>query len=270
MQCYLCSNTKFSIRFRTEKYEILQCLMCGVYVKKPAKQPQKPLYNNDYYSRYPYSHSLGLTKRYFLEKVRILQKLIGKSAPSVLDVGCGWGDFGKVATGEGLPYFGIDDSPIAIKKCKLKNLDAEKKTINELISEKKRFDVIVSFQTIEHVKNPLLMIKSIHALLKKGGIILLTTPNNDSPLRKIFGGEWSVYNTDSHYVFYDAKTLKLLLENAGFNDIKIRLDPPRFFTPSYIFSRMYQKKSILNPLFSVFSLPIPTDPWGDLEAIAHI
>jgi len=276
MTCFLCKKTDFVNKYKLLHSEIFQCTLCGIFIKKILKQPQNKLYDKDYYAQYPYSHTLGLTNRYFRSKIRTLQKLIGKSRPSVLDIGCGWGDFGIVAKGESLPYFGIDGSPTAIQIAKNKNLFVENTTLKKLILQKKQFDAIVSFQTLEHVKNPHFFLNSARQLLRPGGIILLTTPNNLTPLRFLMRGKWSVYNTDSHFVFYDTKTLRLILEKNGFTNIEINIDSLRFFTPAYILKRISPKilntKLVLSKVerFSILNtLPIPTDPFGDLEAIAH-
>ena len=117
------------------------------------------------------------------------------------------------------------------------------------------------------------MLLSAKKLLKKNGILLLTTPNNDSPLRKLFGSRWSVYNDPSHFVFYNEKTLGQILTLAGFNRIEVKPDSWRFLSSKYVFSRLINMHSIsslttIYKLLTTFSVPIHTDPFGDLEATA--
>ena len=94
--------------------------------------------------------------------------------------------------------------------------------------------------------------------------MLITTPNNHSPLRYLTGSHWPVYQTPSHYFFYSIKSLGRILIASGFSDFKIRIDRFRFFSSGYILQKLFKKKL---SFLSVFSLPIPTDPWGDLEAL---
>jgi SAM-dependent methyltransferase len=46
------------------------------------------------------------------------------------------------------------------------------------------YDVVVSFQVIEHIHNDLLYLKEIHRVLKPGGIAVLTTPNRSMSLSR--------------------------------------------------------------------------------------
>jgi len=131
---------------------------------------------------------------------------------------------------------------------------------------KLKFDAVTMFQVIEHLKNPLPLFQSAKKLLKKNGVILLTTPNNDSPLRKIFASSWSVYNEPSHFIFFNKTTLRKTLQMAGWEDINVINDNPRYLSLSYILNRLNLKSSNISHLTS--NIAIPTDPFGDLEATA--
>lgn len=265
MSCFLCGRNNFVTKYTLSQGVIRVCKTCGIFIKIETDQTATKLYNDDYYFDYPYFKSFDLTKKYFQSKIERIKKLTGKISPYILDVGSGWGDFLEVVKGESLPYLGIDLSPIAIAKCQEKKLNVKKQTLEELFFQKKQFDAIVSFQTLEHVKNPVFFLKSAYKLLGPKGIILLTTPNNDSPLRFLTRGKWSVYNIESHFVFFTKKTLRLALEKADFTNISIRIDPPRFFSLGYILNRL----RILDTRYSILdTFPIMTDPFGDLEAIA--
>lgn len=265
MDCPLCQNKKFTKIYVLCEATIYRCGLCSLFIKHEKTKARKKLYDDNYYDAYPYSHAFGLTKRYFKAKIGKIKKLIEKERPCILDIGCGWGDFLEVVDGEGLPYLGIDLSPKAITITKKKNLSVRNVSLETLMKEKKQFDVVTSFQTIEHLVAPLAFLKKVRRLLTKRGIILLTTPNNDSPLRFLARGQWSVYNIPSHYVFFNKKTLRLTLEKSGFTNVKVRIDSPRFFSLGYILSCL-NFPMLNNQILK--TIPIPTDPLGDLEAIA--
>lgn len=46
------------------------------------------------------------------------------------------------------------------------------------------FDVVVTFQVIEHIKNDSLFLKEIHRVLKPGGLGIITTPNRPKSLSR--------------------------------------------------------------------------------------
>lgn len=54
------------------------------------------------------------------------------------------------------------------------------------------FDVVVTFQVIEHIKNDSYFLKEIHRGLKTGGTLLLTTPNKTHTVVRTLGTTESI------------------------------------------------------------------------------
>ncbi|MBI2641191.1 class I SAM-dependent methyltransferase, partial [Candidatus Roizmanbacteria bacterium] len=229
------------------------------------------IYGKAYFENNP--HPAQSNKNYFLEKIETIRRLTKKSKPYILDVGCGWGEFEEGLEKETIPYLGIDTNNEAIEICKKKGLNCQHITLEKLALNQKdgNFDAVTLFQVIEHIKDPLRLLSVARKLLRKDGMLLITTPNNDSPLRKIMGKRWSVYNEPSHFVFYNKKTLERLLKKAEFNNIKVKNDSWRFLSSKYIFKRLRQVGFPTFPLsLFPFNVPIPTDPFGDLETTGFV
>ncbi|GLK94471.1 class I SAM-dependent methyltransferase [Achromobacter insolitus] len=103
----------------------------------------------------------------------------------VLDIACGEGYGSRLLANWGASaVVGVDVSQEAI-------VNAERYFANEKVSfllgtaesiteqfEPQSFDMIVSFETIEHVQDPLLFLRNMRALLKPGGIIAISCPND--------------------------------------------------------------------------------------------
>lgn len=82
--------------------------------------------------------------------------------------------------------------------------------------EKSVFDIVTSFQVIEHVEDVDLYLREIKRVLKPGGRLFITTPNRVHRLRP--GQEpWNIY----HKREYDRKTLERTLKNV-FGHVKLR------------------------------------------------
>lgn len=211
-------------------------------------------------------HPAFFNRFYFRSRLKKIKKLTGADPSPILDVGCGWGDFLQVVKDNRFPYLGIDVSEEAIKICLSKKLNCRAIDIASLESKQQgKYSAITLFQVIEHLKNPLPVLKSAFKLLKKGGLILLTTPNNNAWSRKIFGARWSVHHTPAHFVFYNQTNLKKLLGQAGFSNIKVGLDRVRFLSLTYLVWRLFNLEF---PDFPILKIPIPTEPAADLEAVA--
>ncbi|OGK22185.1 hypothetical protein A2866_03445 [Candidatus Roizmanbacteria bacterium RIFCSPHIGHO2_01_FULL_39_8] len=283
MRCFLCNKSNFEEKYHLPGKKILCCKNDGVFLAQETKKEQS--YGSSYFSNSPNLSS----QSYYFSKLATLRLVTRKEFPTILDVGCGWGDFLEVLEKEKNPYLGIDINKEAIDICQKKELNCQQidiKTLEKEVSKEKNtnfltskpnwyrnpnpntlFDAITLFQVIEHLKNPIPVLQSAKKLLKKDGVLLITTPNNNSPLRRLLGAKWSVYNEPSHYVFYDKNTLHKVLGSAGFKKIQVRTDPSRFLSLRYILSRLnIRGKNILHLTSHV---PVPTDPFGDLELLSH-
>jgi len=261
--CFLCGKNNFILKYRLKEKEIFCCKNDGLFISKEAKII-KINYDRNYYNQSPYPLNSKFNDNYFQTKLNKIISLTGELKPNVLDIGCGWGNFLEVLKKNNISYLGVDSSKEAIKICTKKGLNCQIASISHLIENGQKYSAITCFQVLEHLKNPLDFLTSIKNLLKTNGVLILTTPNNDSPLRKILKQKWPVYNTDSHFVFYNKNTLKKIMFKTGFKKIKVRLDSPRFMSLTYIISRTFLREfKFLN------NIPIPTDPFGDLEIIVR-
>lgn len=84
--------------------------------------------------------------------------------------------------------------------------------------ENARFDVIVSFQVIEHLYSPEAMLANVKKHLKPGGIFIMTTPNLDSLGARLLKERWHGFRED-HVSLKTFDQWRDVLQSAGFNPI---------------------------------------------------
>lgn len=140
------------------------------------------------------------------------------SKKKILDIGCsdGYGSFILAKRGEHVVAFDKDKQTIkeAKEKHKAGNLEFLVADANH-IPWLNKFDLVVSFQVIEHMKDVGLYLKKINKTLKKNGIVILSTPNRK--LRLNDGQKpWNKF----HITEYDQMGLIRLLERY-FKTVKI-------------------------------------------------
>lgn len=148
----------------------------------------------------------------------------------VLDIGCGTGKFLKF-----LPIkhkYGVDISPIAVEKAVKNGIDA--KTVNveseKLPYESNFFDLITCMEMLEHLFNASLLLSEVRRVLKPGGYVYVTVPNDVYRLKKRLGvlvgkyfldlGHNNLY-TVAHIRFFRKSLLKNLFLNEGFKIVYV-------------------------------------------------
>jgi 2-polyprenyl-3-methyl-5-hydroxy-6-metoxy-1,4-benzoquinol methylase len=106
-----------------------------------------------------------------------------KPGMKILEVGCGKGDFIHKLSREGAICTGLELNKKAITEGRDKGLDILEETIQEHAENFSNFyDIVCSFQVMEHISQVRSFIEANLKVLKKGGKLIISVPNNDSTL----------------------------------------------------------------------------------------
>lgn len=142
-----------------------------------------------------------------------------KNTDLVLEVGCGEG-YGTFYLSKNVKkIIALDTDKSIIEKAKekynSKNIEFREYNGENIPYEDNLFDVVISFQVIEHIRDDRKFVKEIHRVLKKGGKYILTTPNRKLRLKN---GErpWNRF----HIREYSVEMLEKLL-SPFFNSITL-------------------------------------------------
>jgi 2-polyprenyl-3-methyl-5-hydroxy-6-metoxy-1,4-benzoquinol methylase len=103
-----------------------------------------------------------------------------KSEDKILEIGCAHGDFlEKIKTKINLAE-GLEMNTKALRDCTSKKITAYNKTIEDFSSQISEFyDVVCSFQVLEHIADIKSFIDASISVLKAGGLLILSVPNNN-------------------------------------------------------------------------------------------
>lgn len=153
-----------------------------------------------------------------------------KPKSSLLDVGCGKGQFINLAKRKGYDVVAMDKSKTISKFIK-RNFNIP--TYTELKSIRRKFDTITSFDVIEHTVQPSLFVQEINGKLLKGGILMITTPNARGISGRILRNKWWVFGPESHFNLFTIESLKILLKENGFIILRIKSDTLTQWLPTH-------------------------------------
>lgn len=159
-----------------------------------------------------------------------IQKHIPIAGKKVLDVGCGGGILTEAMARAGATAKGVDLSEKALKVADLHGLESGVKVEYEYISaedlavkEPGQYDVVTCMEMLEHVPEPLSIIKACSQLVKPGGRVFFSTLNRNpkSYLFAIIGAEYILNllpkGTHDYKKFIKPSELGEYVREAGFD-----------------------------------------------------
>ena len=140
----------------------------------------------------------------------------------ILDVGCGSGIFIENMANLGWNAEGIDFDKSAILNALSRNLKVSLGDLKSKNFESNYFDVITLSHVIEHVSNPIDLLKECFRILKENGRLMIATPNNKSLAHKIYKISWFPLEPPRHLFIFNPQNLIQIAKLAGFKKINVR------------------------------------------------
>lgn len=140
----------------------------------------------------------------------------------VLDVGCSAGDF-LAYLPSGYERFGIEPGEHAAQVAQSRDITILGPTVESLRSHPdKLFDVVVSFDVLEHVPEPVPFLTSIREALAPGGVVCLLTGNTDCLGWRLEGGDYWYSALPEHLVFFNQASLEQAARRSGLEVVEFR------------------------------------------------
>jgi len=149
--------------------------------------------------------------------------LNGQNKGKLLDVGCGNGYFLAKMRELGWKVVGVEPDGQAVKVAKEHfGFDVYEGSLEEVGFPNDTFDAITMNHVIKHVPNPLSTLKECQRILKKGGKLIVVTPNIESIGHRLFGKAYLHLDPPRHLYLFAPGTLRACAERAGLRILKLR------------------------------------------------
>ncbi len=179
-----------------------------------------------------------LTVKSYLKVLERLSTLVGGG--EILDVGCGKGDFVRVAIRHGWRVRGIELSEPAVRIARRFSIPVEVVDFFSDAISPNSYDVVTMFEVIEHLPSPVEFLRRAESVIRPGGLIYITTPNFNSLDRRIFSGNWDAIHKE-HLSYFTPDTFRAMIsKNTAFRiiDIETRNVSPKLFDKLKLFKRV--------------------------------
>jgi len=232
VHCNNCREDKSKLLFTKNGFHIVKCQNCGLTYTNPRISASRAtdIYNSSYFqsqnsvvSGYDdYIRERPAIEATFKKRVDFIMKnapsLPKREKPKILDIGCATGFLLSIFRDMKWEVEGIELSKFAQSfAVDEMHLPVHLGSLNSVDLEKDSFDLVTSWDVIEHSYNPKKDLLKIHHLLKVGGYLAVITPNRDSLHARLVGSRWVEYQKpEEHLYFFGHKILSRILNDIGF------------------------------------------------------
>ena len=182
------------------------------------------------------------------QELTFLQSLPGGR---LLDLGCG---LGFLLSGLGLQWekHGVEVSRFAAEHAR-QWATIYVGELAEAAYPDEYFDVVVMHHVIEHMEDPLGAILEVWRILKRGGTLLLGTPDFDSGCARHFGEKYRLLHDHTHVSLFTNESMHRFLRDRGFviDRVEYPFFETRYFTPENLM-RLFDTREISPPFYGNF------------------
>lgn len=201
-----------------------RCVACGLYFRtervfiSPVYAPglEKGIYG-------------AAKEKLFTSALDGLERTL-KEKGRLLDVGCAGGEFLKAAAARGWLADGVElDNSLAVKAL-ARGFEVYTRPVEEARLAGAAYSAITVFEVFSQMEKPAAAAAELFRLLKPGGVICarefnavfhLSLYRLDGLFGLLGARPWVLHNFN-----FGARTLRLILEKAGFREIRVRNSPP--------------------------------------------
>jgi len=272
VNCPACEKNNHSYKFKKNSIKYVECRECKTFYVNPRPSPEvlewfyKGSPNYAYWNNvvFPASENARL-KKIFIPRVNRLLDLCDRlnvEKNSLLEIGSGFGTFCSEVKRRNVfkRIVAVEPTPMLAQTCRERGLDVIEKPVEKVdLDSTQLFDVVVSFEVIEHLFDPISFISHMIRLLTPGGIIMLTCPNGQGFDVETLGPISDTVDHE-HLNYFNPKSLSKTVENLGLEVLDVS-------TPGVLDAELVRNK-IIEGEFDVTEQPflkkVLIDEWDNL------
>lgn len=272
LKCPICPEVKYKNLFsdynRRDRFEYrgtyVQCLACShVYLENPPSWDKLVQLYSSLDKNFTANSGRSDPER-IIEKVsspvsfwrKYLKKfgfrshswpldVVPRLSKRILDVGCGDGERLLEFSRRGYDVWGVDVGAQSIELCRniLPGGTFSRGELPELKLPPESFDFIRIDNALEHMPNPVAVVRESFRLLRPSGKLMIYVPYGRSLTVRVFKGgsisSWMPF----HLQLFTRKSLKKMLEDCGFKNVNIYGYNPPTWIPMSIVQAFYDMEN---------------------------
>jgi 2-polyprenyl-3-methyl-5-hydroxy-6-metoxy-1,4-benzoquinol methylase len=181
----------------------------------------------------PTGRELERRNQVAFRRLRRITAILGKPPHSIrlVDVGCSRGQFVAAATALGFNAEGVEPAPKIAGAAQAAGLKVHQGLLEELRFGDSTFDALTLFEVVEHLRQPLELLRECRRVLSANGVLVISTGNTASWTVAAMRERWDYFDMaqdGGHISFFNPASLRQLAANSGFEIVRIETARVKF------------------------------------------
>jgi 2-polyprenyl-3-methyl-5-hydroxy-6-metoxy-1,4-benzoquinol methylase len=204
------------------EFTIYRCVSCRLERTTPRPTPATigAYYPSDYAPYKESAEAVASSKSKIKEWLRHLLGFNARALPPIpagrmLEIGCSSGGHMEQVRHQGWQVEGIEFSDKAASVARSKGFNVQTGSLEQARAPEFKYDVITAWMVLEHLHQPIFALQKLREWIKADGYLVALVPDAVSLSRTVFKGLSYDVQVPTHLFHYTPKTLKIVLENAG-------------------------------------------------------
>jgi len=263
LSCQICASARLRAAYKLPAFRVATCGRCGhgntVYTERPGDAQAR-------FQGARWTETRGIMESVTSAMADLRYADLQGFAPgtNLLEVGCGTGEFLIAAKRAGHHVVGLDLSEEAIAYVRRRHpgLDVRCALLDSGDLAPESFDVIAAFHVLEHVGDPIGLLRQMTRLLRPGGLVYVRVPNLNCWYRRVLGRNWWGFSVE-HAAHFTEASLRLAMSEAGLMEVSLRSgDSDRRHSMWPILPLLLRRGAVLRSLGDALQPSSPQDGPG--------
>ena len=246
LSCPICSGTRLQRALHVkdhsvshETFQVQRCLECSFLFTNPRPGPSEiaPYYQSEEYISHTNSKKGLLNTVYQWARKRAIRSKLGllntvaKGPKTLLDYGCGTGEFLAAAVQSGWVGAGLEPDPGAREQARHNHrLNVEDPSGLKALPDG-QFGAITLWHVLEHVHELQETVSQLKRCLASNGVMIIAVPNAQADEAQHYGEHWAAYDVPRHLYHFTQDSMIRLMQQHGLACVSVE---GMFFDPFYI------------------------------------